>query len=72
MSAKQKYIDSVDGAVHQSAVEIIEKLEAENKTLETKNLEITEIYNSMCDKRMELMGRYNDLKHGITTLVETK
>ena len=37
MSCTQKYIDSVDGQAHQSAVEIIERLEKENKALEEEN-----------------------------------
>ena len=51
-------------------LECIDKLRAENKTLEKSNLEIMENYNSMCDKRMDLMGRYNILRKSRDELLE--
>jgi len=42
MNAKQKYIEFVDGAAHMSAIEIIEKLEIENKDLKESRDELLE------------------------------
>lgn len=56
-SLVKKYIDSVDGMAHQSAIEIIINLE---KKLEAARQE-TEIQKAKADKHYELGTEYFDL-----------
>ena len=47
---KQEYIDSVDGAAHNSAVEIIKQLQAENARLKWGCENALKVLERICDK----------------------